>query len=113
KPPKPPITVPTTVSINPIAITILPNINTNDTTATAPNANLPINFYLDVSKPLYHSIALLTFSLLLLTVSTTNSPIFSSSSTASSDDITSIKPLRESLITSNVSLNAASPKIAV
>src|SRR5699024_5926414 len=69
KPPKPPITGPITVSIDPIALTILPNINTNGPAATAPNANLPINFCVEESKLVNHFIALLTLSIVLLTAS--------------------------------------------
>ena len=113
KPPKPPITGPITVSIDPIALTILPKTNMNGPAATAPNANLPINFCVDVSKPVNHFIALLTLSIVLLTASPSVLPIFSASATASSEAMTSTKELKESLITSNVSLSAASPKIAV
>src|SRR5699024_9049488 len=69
KPPKPPITGPTTVSIDPLALTIVPNTNINGPAATAPNANLPSNVCVEVSKLVNHWIALLTLSIVLLTAS--------------------------------------------
>src|SRR5699024_11610453 len=52
KPPKPPMTGPITVSIDPIALNILANINTNGPAATEPNTNLPINLCVTIYNPL-------------------------------------------------------------